>query len=231
MMKTKVLYIEDEPYLGKIVAETLTKQGFDVRWETDGIKVMEALNEHMPDICVLDIMLPKVNGYELCAQIKDTQPELPVIFLTAKTETADLAKGFEAGGSDYIRKPFSIEELIIRMNNQLKQNGDGTTSKNGPEQIALGTYRYNKDRFELHAASGIIQLSMRENEVLSMLVQNRNKITQRKNILLKVWGDDSYFNSRNLDVYINKLRDYFKEDPNIKIQTLKGKGYLFLCPS
>ena len=235
-MKTKILYIEDEPHLGRIVAETLEKQGFQIVWETDGLKVEEHLRVFSPDICVLDIMLPKVDGYELCRQIKVMKPELPVIFLTAKTETMDLVKGFEAGGTEYIKKPFSIEELVVRIHNQLRltggigRGGDGEKGRIG-DGIEIGRYMYYPERYELITAEKTIQLSVRDNEILSILSVSQNRVIDRRQILKQVWGDDSFFNSRNLDVYINKIRDYLSLDPEIKIQTLKGKGYLFLVRS
>lgn len=119
-MKQKILYVEDEPNLGKIVNDTLRLQGFEVVWEQDGALVMEHFKAFEPDVCVLDIMLPNINGYDLCLKIRELRPQLPIIFLTAKVNTEDLVKGFEAGGTDYIRKPFSIEELIVRINNQLQ---------------------------------------------------------------------------------------------------------------
>ena len=228
-MKIKVFYIEDEKHLGKIVKETLEKQGFEVLWEADGARVMMHFQTFNPDICVLDIMLPHVDGYALCEQIKGLYPGLPVIFLTAKTETADLVRGFEAGGTDYIRKPFSIEELIVRINNQLSHNeGQVKSSDNQEDEIQLGTYIFYPNRYELSSPDGMISLSHRDREILSLLVSSRNRVIDRKQVLLSVWGDDSFFNSRNLDVYIRKIREYLKHDPNIRIQTLKGKGYLFL---
>lgn len=237
-MKTKILYIEDEPHLGKIVAESLEKESFEVLWETDGTRVLKQIDEFEPDICVLDIMLPDIDGYSLCEKIKSKQTELPVIFLTAKAETVDLVKGFEAGGTDYIKKPFSIEELIVRIHNQLNHtfstDGKLTEDKNDKSpnghnhSIKLGKYTFFPDRFELLSPNGIIQLSLRDKEILSLLAESKNKVIDRKKLLLEVWGDDSFFNSRNLDVYINKIRDYLNQDPKIKIQTLKGKGYLFL---
>ena len=228
-MKTKILYIEDEPYLGKIVKETLEIQGYEVVWEADGARVVQHLGNFNPDVCVLDIMLPNVDGYELCLQIKALKPELPVIFLTAKTETADLVRGFEAGGTDYIRKPFSIEEVIVRIENQLAQaKGKGLSPAPHKEEIRLGAYTYYPLRYELHSPEGKVQVSQRDSELLSQLAASVNRVIERKQLLLSIWGDDSYFNSRNLDVYIRKMREYFKHDPNIRIQTLKGKGYLFL---
>lgn len=230
-MKTKILYIEDELFLGKIVKETLEDQGFEVIWETDGARVLNRFNSFSPDICVVDIMLPNIDGYSLCRQIRGLRQHLPVIFLTAKVETADLVRGFEAGGTDYIRKPFSMEELIVRIKNQLNLNqADGSILSDKDHEIALGAFTFFPGRYELHAPSGIIRLSQRDMQVLSMLCANINRVTDRKELLLSVWGDDSFFNSRNLDVYIRKIRTYLSEDPSIEIQTIKGKGYLFITP-
>jgi len=228
-MKQKVYYIEDEQFLGKIVFETLENQGFEVRWETDGARVLDGFKSFSPDIVVLDIMLPNVDGYTLCQQIRARYPKVPIIFLTAKVETADLVKGFEAGGTDYMRKPFSIEELIVRINNQLLlMTGVQMKHTAQSEEIKLGEYLFRPGRYELHTPSRVVKLSQRELEILQILVSNQNQVSNRKDILMAVWGDDSFFNSRNLDVYIRKLRAYFEEDSNITIQTLKAKGYLFL---
>lgn len=228
-MSTKILYVEDELFLGKIVKETLEDQGFEIIWETDGARVMNRFNSFSPDICVVDIMLPNIDGYSLCRQIRGLYQNLPIIFLTAKVETADLVKGFEAGGTDYIRKPFSIEELIIRIKNQMNlKNANGYQPVTSDNEIKLGSYTFYSGRYELHAPSGIIKISQRDMQILSMLCSNHNRVTDRKELLLSVWGDDSFFNSRNLDVYIRKLRTYLSEDPSIEIQTIKGKGYLFI---
>jgi len=230
-MKQRLLYIEDEPFLGKIVKETLESQGFEVVWKTDGARVIDSFRSFSPDLCILDIMLPNVDGYTLCRQIKTRFPNLPIIFLTARVETADLVKGFEAGGTDYIRKPFSIEELIVRINNQLQlMAGKIVTPIDSAEEIILGKYRFIPGRSELHTPAEVIKLSLRDMQVLAMLASHKNQIVDRKNLLMSVWGDDSFFNSRTLDVYIRKLRNYFTMDSSIEIITMKGKGYLFLVP-
>lgn len=225
-MKTKVLYIEDEPFLGRIVSETLQQQGFELQLVTDGALVIEALLAFKPDICLLDIMLPHVDGYTLCREIRAKNAALPVIFLTARSETADLVKGFEAGGTDYIKKPFSMEELIVRINNQLKLM---SSKKHVVEtDIHLGKYQLLLSRYELVSPTTTHKLSAREMEILSLLVSGTNRVVERRDLLLKVWGDDSFFNSRTLDVYVRKLRAMFSEDASIEFVTLKGKGYLFL---
>jgi DNA-binding response OmpR family regulator len=226
-MKIKVLYIEDEPFLGKIVSETLQLQGFDLRLVADGALVMNTLRNFNPDICVLDIMLPNVDGYTLCREIKSASPLTPVIFLTARSETADLVKGFEAGGTDYIKKPFSMEELIVRINNQLELMAASSGHRPENDRV-LGKYRLIARRYELVSPTTTYKLSSREMEVLQLLTAGINRVVERRELLLNIWGDDSFFNSRTLDVYIRKLRSLFAEDPNIELVTLKGKGYLFL---
>ncbi len=228
-MRTKILYVEDEELLGKIVKETLEKLGYEVRWEKDGAKVIPAFDNWLPDICVIDIMIPNVDGYTLCKTIRGKLPDLPVIFLTARTEVADLVKGFNSGGTDYIKKPFSLDELVARIENQLKITTGKTSISNREQQINIGKYILDQGRYELRMNEKIIKLSGRDMEVLKVLLSNRNGITSRKQLLLSVWGDDSYFNSRNLDVYIRKLRHYFIEDPSIEIITIKSNGYLFLA--
>jgi DNA-binding response OmpR family regulator len=231
-VKKKILYVEDEPFLGKIVKETLDNLDFEVSWITDGDQVIEAFHTFSPDICVLDIMLPNVDGYSLCKEISRSNPDIPVIFLTAKVETADLVKGFESGGTDYIRKPFSLEELIVRINNQLQIRSSAQKKiQTGPDEIKVGLYKFYPNRYELKSPGKIIKLSQRDMEVLGLLISHMNQVIDRKTLLMTVWKDDSFFNSRNLDVYIRKLRQYFIEDKSILIQTLKGKGYLFLVPS
>lgn len=228
MNDIKVLYVEDELSLSKIVADTLEQQGFTVQHEANGFKVIQALIKFNPDICVLDIMLPGIDGYALCKQIRQYKTHLPVIFLTAKSNTEDLVKGFDSGGTDYIRKPFSMEELIIRIRNQVML-ANGKKEKNKTiEDIPLGKYQLIPARYELAGPSGIIKLSSREMDILMLLASNRNQVTERKELLNNIWGDDTFFNSRTLDVYIRKLRELLSDDPSLQLVTLKGRGYLFL---
>jgi DNA-binding response OmpR family regulator len=229
-LKKKILYIEDEQFLGKIVKDTLEKQGYNVWWEADGAKVMAVFERFSPDICVVDIMLPNIDGYTLSTNIRGLFPGLPIIFLTAKTEIKDLIKGFKSGGTDYMRKPFSIEELIARIENQLTLHNGKQQVPDVAKKIRLGMFDYYPSLYELAGPDGHVNLSHREGQVLNILCANRNHVTDRKNLLLSVWGDDSFFNSRTLDVYIRKLRQYFKGDSSIQITTLKAKGYLFIVP-
>ncbi|MGZ4035233.1 MAG: response regulator transcription factor [Bacteroidia bacterium] len=229
-MKKKILYIEDEPFLSKIVKETLELRDFEVLLKEDGAQAISAFNSFLPDLCILDVMLPNTDGYTLGTHIRKLYPRLPIIFLTAKTQTQDLIKGFESGGTDYVKKPFSIEELIVRINNQLQLVNASPLPFSQPDEMQLGKYRFLPAKMELQIGKSSIKLSHRESQVLSMLSSHRNSIIDRKELLLMVWGDDSFFNSRTLDVYIRKLRGYFAKDNEIEIITLKGRGYQFVTP-
>ncbi len=226
MISKKILYVEDEPNLGIIVSETLHQKGFDVLLIKDGALVMDNFKKFVPDICVLDVMLPNVDGFELGKQIRNQNKNIPIIFLTAKTQTQDVIEGFSAGGTDYIRKPFSIEELVARINNQFQLLNNQLPNSSGT--ISIGKYIFNPQKLELQFLETIHHLSNREAEVITVFSRNLNQTIDRKKLLLEVWGDDSFFNSRNLDVYISKLREYFSGDEGIKIITLKGKGYQFV---
>jgi DNA-binding response OmpR family regulator len=227
MIRPKVLYVEDEQFLGKIVKDTLEGRGFEVQMATDGLQALQLLDKFTPDICVLDIMLPKMDGYSLAQEIRKQHANLPILFLTAKTQTEDLLKGFELGGNDYVRKPFSLEELLARINNLLQMAGQkANLNPNG--NITIGKYEFSPQRYELRLGDAVRKLSHRETELLDIFANNQNKVVNRQDILLRVWNDDSFFNSRNLDVYITRIRTYLKEDDTIQIVSIKGVGYHFL---
>ena len=225
----KILYIEDEPYLARIVKDTLVLRGYDVLHRKDGARIMEQVAAFGPDICLLDVMLPDIDGYALANHIRNMNPQLPIIFLTSKTQPNDIVKGFSSGGTDYLKKPFSMEELIVRIENQLKiMNRDAPASQSLPDEVQLKNYKFYPGRFELHTPSGVVKLSNRESQILAQLCAHTNNAVDRRELLQLVWGDDSFFNSRNLDVYIRKLRGYFAGADGIEIVTLKGKGYHFV---
>jgi len=229
MNKIKILYVEDEPFLGKIVKESLESRNFEVNMVSDGLHALPAFQQYRPDICVLDVMLPNKDGFTLCQEIRQLNAQIPIIYLTAKNQTQDLLKGFESGGNDYIKKPFSMEELIVRIDNLLHlMNETQPGQQISTDAIELGRFIFYPKKFELHFGKQVRKLSHRETELLKILSSHRNFPVKRKHILKQVWGDDSFFNSRNLDVYITKLRDYLKEDENVQIKTLKGIGYHFV---
>lgn len=227
MAELNILYVEDEQFLGKIVKESLESRGFRVRMEVDGKKGLEALTEFRPDVCVLDVMLPKMDGFSLAEAIRAGHPSLPIIFLTAKTQTEDVVRGFKLGGDDYLRKPFSMEELIVRIE-RLAERGETAAEATG--EIRIGKLTLDPGPQILRDGEEERKLTFRESELLHMLYRHRDQVLDRKQILLALWQDDSYFNSRNLDVYISRIRNYLKADPEVEIITVKGQGYKFIIP-
>lgn len=229
MDKIRLLYVEDEPFLARIVQESLESREFEVLLINDGSGAVAAFERFKPDICVLDVMLPNKDGFTIAREIKKKNPGMPIVFLTAKTQTEDLLQGFESGGNDYLRKPFSMEELIVRIHNLLRivsgQPQHGPADKI-PEKAILGKYIYFPLRYELHLEGLVKKLSQRENQLLQMLIKEPGSTVMRRDILLSLWGDDSYYNSRSLDVYVSRLRDYFSGDNGVQITTIKGVGYL-----
>ncbi|MGB3006772.1 MAG: response regulator transcription factor [Chitinophagaceae bacterium] len=228
MTPIKVLYVEDELFLGKIVRESLESRGFEVVMESDGAKVIDLFKKSKPAICVLDVMLPNKDGFAIADEIRELDEDVPIIFLTAKTQTEDVVKGFSLGGNDYIRKPFSMEELIVRMQNLLRNKTEESSKKISGGSAIIGKYHFHLNRQLLSKGKEERKLSFRESELLKLLFENRDKIIDRKDILNLLWGNDSFFNSRNLDVYITKIRSYLKEDPSLEIITIKGVGYRFV---
>jgi DNA-binding response OmpR family regulator len=225
-MNIKVLYVEDELSLGKIVKTSLQRRGFEVIMESDGANVLALFKRVNPDVCVLDVMLPNKDGFEVAAEIRAVNPEVPILFLTAKTQTADLVKGFSLGGNDYIRKPFSMEELIVRIENVLRKTPKAATPPS--DHIKIGKFLFYTKRQVLSSGGEEKKLSYRESELLRLLYEKRDGIIDRKSILDLLWGHDSFFNSRNLDVYITRLRTCLKDDENLQILTIKGVGYRFV---
>jgi DNA-binding response OmpR family regulator len=224
-MKIKILYAEDELFLGKIVKESLESRGYSVIMEANGNKVLSHFVQTKPDVCVLDIMLPNKDGFTIAEEIRNIDKNVPIIFLTAKTQTEDLVKGFKTGGNDYIRKPFSLEELIVRIENVLKYKAEPAQNNSA---VQIGIYSFHSNLQLLKDSDDERKLSFRESELLKMLYNNRDTIIDRRNILNMLWGNDNFFNSRNLDVYITKLRSYLKKDTNLQIITIKGIGYRFV---
>ncbi|TND07418.1 MAG: two component transcriptional regulator, winged helix family [Bacteroidetes bacterium] len=228
MAELKILYVEDEPFLGKIVRESLESRGFEVYMETDGANVHELFDRVLPDVCILDVMLPNKDGFTLAREMREKGISTPIIFLTAKTQTENVVEGFSLGGNDYIRKPFSMEELIVRIQNVLRLPSGENKSKT--DTLQLGRYTLHLNRQVLVFGGEEKKLSFRECELLRLLAEQPNEIADRRAILKKIWNDDNYFNSRNLDVYITRLRNYLKQDTSIEIITVKGVGYRFVLP-
>jgi DNA-binding response OmpR family regulator len=220
MSKSSILYVEDEEVLAMLVRDHLTRNGFDVHWVASGNEAEARFCEVKPDLCILDVMLPGMSGYEIGKVIRTTDKSVPIIFLTARSETKDVIEGFKSGGNDYLKKPFSLEELMARIGNLLSMAGRTT-----PGQYKIGDLAFDPVRMVIQNGDQSVTLSHRENELLKILIATAGKPVERKHILMELWGDDHFFNSRNLDVYVTRLRKYLKMDPEVQLLTLKGVGY------
>lgn len=225
MMKNRVILAEDEPSLGQIVKESLEANNFEVSWLTDGESVLKKLEDTTADIVVLDVMMPKLDGYTVAQSIRKKSPDLPIIFLTAKSETEDVVQGFEVGGNDYLKKPFSMQELVVRMKALLNRNLT-------PEQsiVKIGMYTFSPVSQTLMFNNQELSLTHRESQLLHALYLNRNRILDRSYILKKLWGDDDFFNGRSMDVFISKLRKKLAQDGSVSILNVRGYGYKLVCP-
>jgi len=222
MITTRVLLLEDELQLAKIVSETLTKESFTVTHAVNGVLGMDAMRKGGFDICIVDVMMPFMDGFSFAKEVRKTDKEIPILFLTAKSQTDDVIRGYEAGGNDYLKKPFSLEELTLRLNELLKRK----TSAIMPPEIIIGQYTFMPNKQELWFDDRLSsKLSHRENELLTLLIQHKNQVLDRKAVLLKIWGDDSFFNTRSMDVFITKLRKHLHKDPSIEIINIRGHGY------
>lgn len=217
----KILLAEDEPSLGQIIKESLETRNFEVLLCADGEIAYKTYKSENPLLLVLDVMMPKKDGFTLAKEIRHENPDIPIIFLTAKSQTEDVVQGFNLGGNDYLRKPFSMEELIVRINSLLKR-GD---YENGTEIIKIGDYLFNFKNQTLVLNSHSETLTHRESELLHHLIQHKNQVLERSFILKKLWGDDDFFNARSMDVFITKLRKKLKDDPSIQIINVRGYGY------
>ena len=235
----RVLYIEDEPLLARIVKESLESRDCDIDWFTDGkaaAKALDAAEEY--DIAVLDVQLPGEDGFTIGRRLKEGFPRLPILYLTARTQAKDVLAGFDAGGNDYVRKPFSMEELLVRMKNlvALREGTDTQNPKPAPaaappsETYTFGDFTFDYPNLRLHFRDEKThELSHREAELLRLFVRARGQaVIDRKHILMELWHDDGFFNSRNLDVYVRKLRAMLEADARVRIITLRGVGYRFV---
>jgi DNA-binding response OmpR family regulator len=220
-----ILFAEDEAVLGKLVKEALEREpGFKVTWVRDGGAALAAFSAVKPDICVLDVMMPVMDGFELVKQIRLLDPDIPVMFLTARSQTADVVRGFESGAHDYLKKPFSIEELVVRVLALLRRHTQHKTTAS-PERYSIGAYTFIPATQSLRYGDQQYQLSGKETALLHALVQHKNGVMERKPVLLSLWGDDNFFNARNMDVYIAKLRKYLSLDDSLSIVNIRGYGF------
>ena len=218
----KLLLAEDEAALGQIIKESLETRNFEVILCDNGEKAFERYKSENPEILVLDVMMPKKDGFTLAKEIRAIDDTIPIIFLTAKSHTADVVEGFSIGGNDYLKKPFSMEELIVRVHNLVER----TKAQKTAEILEFGLYTFDFPRQQLqYKSENSIQLTHREAHLLFHLLKNKNKVLDRSLILNKLWGTDDFFSARSMDVFITKLRKKLKNDENIQIINVRGYGY------
>ncbi|MBK0379976.1 response regulator transcription factor [Mucilaginibacter segetis] len=225
MNNSKILLVEDELVLAEIVHESLNSRGFEVV-HTDTIHGAKELYYNiLPDIIILDVMLPDGSGFDFAKQIRNIDAELPIIFLTSRSLIQDVVKGFESGGNDYLKKPFSLEELIIRVKALLSRNRILIKEKEEIKTIQIGSYKFQYPLGILSRMENKRTLTTRESEILHLLLLNRNNVLNRNSLLMELWNNDDYFSGRSLDVFMAKLRKYLKDDPSVSILNIRGQGY------
>jgi DNA-binding response OmpR family regulator len=218
----KILLAEDEPSLGQIIKESLETRNFEVLLCENGEVAYEVYKKEHPLLLVLDVMMPKKDGFTLAKEIRKENATIPIIFLTAKSQTSDVVEGFNIGGNDYLKKPFSMEELIVRIRALLNRT---TSSENDDQPKPIGKFIFNLKKQTLQHQNSIQNLTHREANLLYYLIKNKNQVLERSFILKKLWGNDDFFNARSMDVFITKLRKKLKEDPSIQIINVRGFGY------
>ena len=228
MDNLKVLIVEDDPNLGQILAEYLEIKGFKTTLCKDGEEGFNTYSAGLFDLCILDIMMPKKDGFTLAQEIKNINSSIPIIFLTAKSMKEDTIKGLKIGADDYMTKPFSMEELLLRIQAVMRRIGSNYSNEAGNNVLKVGKFEFDFNNQQLVSDGEITKLTTKETALLKVLVLNKNKTLQRSSALKSVWGDDSYFNARSMDVYITKLRKLLKPDDSLKILTVHGEGFKLL---
>lgn len=226
-MKTRILLAEDDPNLGQLVQEFLQARNYDVTLCVDGEQAFQAFVQQEYHICILDVMMPKMDGFALIKKLQQHTPGIPVIYTTALGKLQDKTKGFKLGADDYLPKPFSIEELILRIEAVLKRTREMAVQRThtGVEQYTLGKLTFDYTRRLVMSGAEERKLSSKESELLRMLCRQPGQLLEREVALTAVWGKSNYYTSRSMDVYITKLRKYLRDDPNVEIVNVHGEGY------
>ena len=222
--KIRLLLAEDDENLGSLLKEYLQVKSYDTDWTTDGVTAFDFFRKKQYDILILDIMMPKKDGLTLAKEIRMINRDIPVIFLTAKSMKEDVLEGFAVGADDYITKPFSMEELLYRIEAILRRTKAGSM-KSPPAVHTIGQYKFDTNKQLLILGDQSQKLTTKESDLLNLLCNNVNEILERNFALKTIWIDDNYFNARSMDVYITKLRKYLRHDPSIQILNIHGKGY------
>ncbi len=222
--KTKLLLAEDDENLGLLLKEYLIAKGFDAELFPDGEAAYKGFMKDHFDICILDVMMPKKDGFTLAKDIRIVNEDIPILFLTAKNMKEDVLEGFKLGADDYITKPFSMEELIFRIEAILRRTSQESQSS-AQQVFTLGRYTFDTLKQTLSEGDNVVKLTTKESDLLKLLCQNANKVLERNYALKSIWIDDNYFNARSMDVYITKLRKHLKEEESVEIINVHGKGY------
>lgn len=222
-----VLLVEDEETLALIIKDTLEGQGFAIRLAENGEEGIEKFFGQKPDVVVADVMMPRMDGFEMVRRIRRQDKQTPVLFLTARSATNDVVEGFELGGNDYLKKPFGMQELIVRIKALLGRASHYPAPEGRPSatEFEIGRYRFNAITQRLSYLGNETELSYRESEILRRLCENRNEVTLMQDILIELWGNDTFFNQRSLHVFITKLRHKLSRDEHIRIVNVRGIGY------
>lgn len=227
-MKQHILLAEDDFDYASILKQYLEFSGFKVTWAKDGKEALKIFPETNPDICVLDVMMPHMDGFTLAENIIENHPETPFIFLTAKSFKEDKIKGLKLGADDYVVKPFEVEELILRIQNILKRTTKTSHSlKSESQQFEIGSYLFDGENYILSHEKATHRITEKEAHLIRFLYLNKNKLVKREDILKEIWGNDDFFSGRSMDVFISRLRKYFNEDPTISIPSIRGLGFQF----
>ncbi|HET7003741.1 MAG TPA: response regulator transcription factor [Puia sp.] len=227
--KPKILLCEDDTNLGMVLKNYLELNDFDVTLERDGRLGLAAFQREHVDLCLLDVMMPHMDGFTLAEEIRDVNPDVPLFFISAKTMKEDIIQGYKLGADDYITKPFDSEVLLLKIRAILKRNDDLNKEADNKE-FDLGSYHFHPKLRQLVHNGQTQTLSPKENELLKMLAEHLNDLLPREAALKKIWGSDTYFNGRSMDVYIAKLRKYLRDDTNIEIVNIHGNGFRLVAP-
>lgn len=225
--KVQILLAEDDLNLGFLLVEFLESSGMSVKLSRDGEAALTNLSHNSYDLCIFDVMLPKVDGFTLAGKVRKSHPGMPVIFLTARSLKADKLKGYELGADDYITKPFDEDELLCRIRAVMNRVKADTPYSDQP--IDIGSYTFDFKNQSLVRGNEVRRLTGREADILRMLCSSQNRIVRREDILTALWGENDYFAGRSLDVFISKLRKYFADDPNVRIENIPRVGFLLSC--
>jgi two-component system OmpR family response regulator len=227
--KISILLCEDDPNLGRLLSDFLNVTGFDTVWAKDGVEGLKEFHRHTFDFALLDVMMPRKDGFQVAEEIRRESKHLPILFLTARSAKEDTLEGFKVGADDYMTKPFSMDELLMRIQAILRRSAALPEEGEDVSQFTIGEYAFDYNTQTLIHGSEEKRLTTKENELLYLLAKHKNGLLERPHALRTIWGDANYFNGRSMDVYIAKLRKHLAEDPSIEIMNVHGKGFKLIA--